>query len=311
MTASRRRVAVVGAGVIGTAAAARIAADGNDVVLLAAQPVGSTMVSRASFAWVNSHGKAPESYRLLNDDGRRVHAERSAAHATPWFVRTGAEIDGIEHPDDGYVDTRAFLAAHLDDLRRAGGTVRETMRIRSLDQVRDLVGPVDTIVVAAGAGTAELVASGASGGRRLSGSTGADGFLARIEAGAHPIDRIHSIDGLQVRPDGSGWVAAQSLTIEAALRRDGVPASVGSVWPALRDEIDAALGWRAADGARVMVDHAARPHADDGSPVVGPVADDVYVALSHSGVTLAPLLGELIAGDLRGDADPRLTPFRP
>ncbi|MDQ0726759.1 FAD-binding oxidoreductase [Microbacterium sp. W4I20] len=311
MTASRRRVAVVGAGVTGTTAAARIAEDGNEVVLVSAEPIGSTAVSRASFAWVNSHGKQPESYRRLNEDGRRVHAERSAAHAIPWFVQTGAEIDGIAYPDDGYVDTRAFLAAHLDDLRRAGGTVRDATRIRSLDQVRDLVGPVDTIVVAAGSGTAELVAAVATEAQRLSGSTGVDGFLARIEVGDHPIDRIRSLDGLQVRPDGRGRIAAQSLSIEAALRRDGIVASVGSVWPALRDEIDAALGWRVADDAHVAVEHAARPHADDGSPAVGPVADDVYVALTHSGVTLAALLGDLIARDIRGDADPRLAPFRP
>ncbi len=268
-------------------------------------------MSRASFAWVNSHGKQPETYRRLNDDGRRAHAERSAGHPLPWFVRTGAEIDGIAYPDDGYVDTRAFLAAQLDDLRRARGTVRDATRIRSLDQVRELVGLVDTIVVAAGSGTAELVAAVAIDAQRLSGSTGADGFLARVEVGDHPIDRIRSIDGLQVRPDGRGRIAAQSLSIEAALRREGVAASVGSVWPALRDEIDAALGWRIADDAHVDVDHAARPHADDGSPAVGPVADDVYVALTHSGVTLAALLGDLIARDLRGDADPRLAPIRP
>lgn len=311
MTSAGRRVAVVGAGVIGTTAAARIAEGGGDVVLLSAEPIGSTAVSRASFAWVNSHAKAPDAYRRLNEESRRVHAARSAAHAAGWFVRTGAAIDGVEYPDDGYVDTAAFLAAQLDDLRRAGGTVRDATRVRSLDQVRELVGSVDTIVVAAGSGTAELVATRAPAVQRLSGSTGPDGFLARIEVGDHPVDRILSIGGLQVCPDGSGRIAAQSLSIESALRRAGVAASVGSVWPALREEIDAALGWRIADDARVAVEHAARPHAPDGSPVVGAVADDVYVALTHSGVTLAPLLGELIARDLRGDDDPRLAPFRP
>lgn len=304
------RVVVVGAGVIGVAVAARLAERGVDVALLSAEPVGSTPASRASFAWVNSHAKVPEPYRRLNDDARRRHAERSAAHATPWFVRTGAEIDGVEYPDDGYVDTGMFLAAHLDDLRRAGGSVHESTPVEALTEVHALVGHADTIVVAAGTGTAALVAPVASDTRRLATSAGDDGFLARIDV-AHPLTRIRSVAGLQVRPDGRGRLAAQSLTVEAALRRDGVSASVDTVWPALRDEIDRTLGLRFPLDAPVRVDHAVRPHAADGLPLIGRVADDVYVVLSHSGVTLAPLLGELIARDLCGDTDPRLAPFRP
>ena len=38
----------------------------------------------------------------------------------------------------------------------------------------------------------------------------------------------------------------------------------------------------------------------------------VYVAVTHSGVTLAPVLGELIAAEVAGGADERLLrPFRP
>ena len=310
MTTTRRRIAVVGEGVVGATAAARIAERGSEVVLLSAEPIGTTAASRASFAWVNSHGKEPAPYRRLNEDGRRAHAERSGVHRMPWFIRTGAEIDGVAYADDGYVDTRAFLAAQLDDLRRAGGTVHET-RLETLDEVHDIVGSVDTILVAAGAGTAALVAPVVPDAPRISASAGDDGFLARIRVGEHPIDRIRSLAGLQVRPDGDGRIAAQSLRIEADLRREGVVASVRTVWRALRDEIEGALGWRIPEDAHVDVDHAVRPHAPDGFPAVGFVADDVYVALTHSGVTLAPLLGELIARDLQGDADPRLAPFRP
>lgn len=71
------------------------------------------------------------------------------------------------------------------------------------------------------------------------------------------------------------------------------------------------LGWRIHDEARVRIDRAIRPHAADGLPVIGRVAEDVYVALTHSGITLAPLLAELIVRDLRDDADTRLAPFRP
>ncbi|WP_334148453.1 NAD(P)/FAD-dependent oxidoreductase [Microbacterium sp.] len=306
---SPRRIAVVGAGVIGASIAARVAGRGTEVVLLSAETAGSTPVSRASFAWVNSHAKRPDAYRRLNEEGRRLHAEGSAARETPWFHRVGAEIDGVEYPDDGYVDTSAFLAAQLDDLAAAGGVLRDDTAVDSLEHVRDLLGPVDLIAVAAGAGTATLLGDRTE--PRLTSSTGDDGFLARIDMSEHPIDRIRSISGLQVRPDGPGRFAAQSLDIEAELRRTGGTASVSTVWPALRAELERALDWRIPEDAVVRVDHAIRPHAADGLPLIGRVAEDVYVALTHSGVTLAPLLAELIARDLHGDADPRLDPFRP
>lgn len=304
-----RRVAVVGAGVVGASAAARIAELGIEVVLFSADPAGATPVSRASFAWVNAHGKRPEPYRRLNEDGRRVHAARSAAHESAWFVHTGAEVDGAVHPDDGYVDADAFLTAQLADFHAAGGTLRVDTPVDALDDVRELVGRVDLILVAAGAATSRLL--GDLAGPRLSTSAGDDGFLTRIDVGEHPVERIVSAGGLQVRPDGPWRIAAQSLTIEAELRRTGTTASVATVWAPLRAEIESALGWRIPEDAMVRVDHAIRPHAVGGLPCIGRVAQDVYVAVTHSGMTLAPLLAESIARDLQGDPDPRLAPFRP
>ena len=52
----------------------------------------------------------------------------------------------------------------------------------------------------------------------------------------------------------------------------------------------------------------------DRLPIVGPLPwlDSLYLAVSHSGVTLAPVLGRLIAGEVaEGTADGLLAPFRP
>jgi glycine/D-amino acid oxidase-like deaminating enzyme len=58
-----------------------------------------------------------------------------------------------------------------------------------------------------------------------------------------------------------------------------------------------------------------RPMPPDGKPVVGavPGVANVYVAVTHSGVTLAPILGELAAGEILETAAPSelLEPFRP
>ena len=52
-----------------------------------------------------------------------------------------------------------------------------------------------------------------------------------------------------------------------------------------------------------------------GLPVVGPVpgVQNAFVVVTHSGVTLAPILGELVTAELLDGAAPSelLAPFRP
>jgi len=55
-----------------------------------------------------------------------------------------------------------------------------------------------------------------------------------------------------------------------------------------------------------------RPTPTDGFPAVGRLRDGLYVAVMHSGVTLAPLVGELAAREIAGgDRDPDLAPYDP
>ena len=71
------------------------------------------------------------------------------------------------------------------------------------------------------------------------------------------------------------------------------------------------------DLAGTRVDHFTvewRPMPRDGMPIVGPLpgAPSVYVAATHSGVTVAPALADLVAQELIEDrAMDRLEPFRP
>lgn len=55
-----------------------------------------------------------------------------------------------------------------------------------------------------------------------------------------------------------------------------------------------------------------RPVPADGLPVMGEAADGLYLAVMHSGATLAALAGELAAREiLGGSAEPLLAPYRP
>ena len=56
-----------------------------------------------------------------------------------------------------------------------------------------------------------------------------------------------------------------------------------------------------------------RPMPGDRMPVIGPAPEPaLYIAVMHSGVTLAPSVGDLVASDLlERRVAPRLEPFRP
>lgn len=162
--AASHRVAVVGGGVLGAAIAAAVADDGATVAVFTEDDGRSTAATTASFAWVNARDKAPESYQRLNEDARRRHQEL----ARPWFHAVGASADGVEYPGDGYVDTDAFVASHLDAARAAGAVVHPRATVDALDELRDRF---DTVVVAAGTGTAASVAGLPHAARRIDGST--------------------------------------------------------------------------------------------------------------------------------------------
>lgn len=325
MTLATRTVVVIGGGVLGSAAASHINACGHTVTLITDEPRGTTRVSTASLAWVNANSSNPDAYSSLRTDARAVHG-RVGVDAG-WFRPTGSSTDGVAAAGDGYVDTERFIAVHRSTLLAAGGTVHTGIRVRSLRRHGHRVvvvcdgatnpaeAPIeqivaDTVVIAAGTGTAQLASSIGADTRRLGTATGPSGFLARVRLD-HGITQVWSANGVQLRPDGPGVLAAQSLTIEQQLRERGDDATVATVWPGLRAELRSVLGRDVPEDALIRLDEASRPMSADGLPVVGWVADGIYALLSHSGVTLAPLLAELVARDLSGDADPRLDPYRP
>ena len=58
-----------------------------------------------------------------------------------------------------------------------------------------------------------------------------------------------------------------------------------------------------------------RPVPEDGLPVIGPIADGVYAAVLHSGITLGPIIAELVAKDIAGQLSNEdaamLAPYHP
>ncbi|MEV0701689.1 FAD-binding oxidoreductase [Saccharopolyspora sp. NPDC050389] len=130
------KIAVIGLGVLGAAAARSLAAAGAEVTVFErTAPLAGT--SGTSFAWTNSHSKNPRSYHDLNVTGMAEHAELAKESGANWLVRTGnlewaedaagaerlaasvAELTGRDYPVDWITPRRA--GELVPDLRVPSG----------------------------------------------------------------------------------------------------------------------------------------------------------------------------------------------
>lgn len=108
-------IIVVGAGVIGSALAYRLAQAGARPTVLDAAAWPGAGTSGRSFAWTNANNKPPRAYHDLNVAGMRAHlALRDELGATPW-LHPGGSLEW-------YADEAAHAAqrAKVDRLRAWG-----------------------------------------------------------------------------------------------------------------------------------------------------------------------------------------------
>lgn len=166
--------------------------------------------------------------------------------------------------------------------------------------------PASDVVVAAGTATAALL-KGA--GIKLA-MLRRPGILIRTCAVAPLIDKVLVPPWGEVRQDMAGRIVASTVAGHQGDRSDRI------VRPA--EELAAAammnLG-RLLPGIDLVLDRisvALRPMPADGLPVIGPAGPEgLYVAVMHSGMTLAALAGELVAAELTGGQADELAGFRP
>jgi glycine/D-amino acid oxidase-like deaminating enzyme len=139
------------------------------------------------------------------------------------------------------------------------------------------------------------------------------GFLATTSPVPARLRRVVTAPDLNIRPHGGGRLLLQAPDLDAAADVADPPGPDGAVAAELlrrlrrhvRTTEEArvewiGVGWRALPGDRLTV--------------AGPVDPDRrhYVVATHSGVTLAPLLGRLVRSELvDGETEGILAPFRP
>ncbi|MEM7634338.1 MAG: FAD-dependent oxidoreductase [Pseudomonadota bacterium] len=162
---------------------------------------------------------------------------------------------------------------------------------------------VDDVVIAAGVRTGELVEKC---GQKLP-MKNEPGVL--IETNALPFRLQHTIWSPDVHfkqlPDGR---AICGNLFSGALGDDAVEDVAHRMLERMKQRLpNAAAGLRTE-----KIRHGVRPMPLDSYPAIGRLDNDVYVCVMHSGVTLGPLVGELVAREIASGADvDMLTPFRP
>lgn len=346
------RVLVLGAGVLGAAVAARVAGRGHEVHVLDAGPTPGSGTSATSFAWVNGNHKRPPHYRELNAaaidehhrlggvergwlvanghleyaagaDRRRRLTDRvenltaagypasfldaDAARDLEPDLRVGADALVGWFPGEAHCYPELFIAAMLGTpgvtvetgaavvaasgttAGLADGTVRTADRVVTcLGRQTGLLHP-DVPMVAPRTGNAVV------------------GVLVRTAPVPVRLSRVVTTDTVNLRPAGGGAVLAHALDQDPLVDPRGpVPEPVlATVRARLRDRLGYPVTLTSAFvGLRAL--------PADGLPVVGPVASGGYAVATHSAVTLAPLLGELVAREVcDGVVQERLSPYRP
>ena len=371
----KARVAVVGAGIVGSAITYHLAKRGLDVTLLDRNAVASAS-SHGTFAWINaSWAKQPESYHALNQMGvdawhrlqqalnlpikwggslewfaaaeRQDRLSRDVQEQQAWGepakMLTQLEASALEprvafggaghvalSPRDGALDPVLISQLLVNAAKSHGARVIEHCEVLGVDETAEdqrqkILGTscgdiaVDRLVLATGADPSAIqtfagfdlpqrstpgvivitqpmppvlshivVAPGIHIHQRL------DGRLVLGEQEGAPENAAHKLR-LTARPTRFPNAATAS---QHAQRLITLASEYVTGLPEVSAE-EVIIGWR--------------PLPLDGHPVIGPSPADpnAYVAVMHSGVSLAAIVGELVAEEiLTGERAPVLTPFR-
>lgn len=223
------------------------------------------------------------------------------------------------YPLEGYVDVPVLVGVLGRAAEKLGAKIRTGCRVAAfaLEQ-----GRVRGVVTARGEHiTADLVVNcagrwadqvAAFGGARVP-LAPTTGLLAISFPSPVSLRSVVHTPAVNLRPDGGGRIVMQADELDATVQED---TPLVPLPPACRRLLERArrvlpgLAGTALEAARVGV----RPMPSDGHSLVGPLpgAAGTYLVCTHSGVTLGPLLGRLVADEVvRGVVDPRLRPFRP
>lgn len=220
--------------------------------------------------------------------------------------------------DEGWIDGPGLIRQLLDQAMAGGAQARFGSPVIDIT----VSGGRVTAVTLADHGEVHRVgavvnAAGPAAGRiaRLVGRTlpmvDEPGLVVRLGCAPVPIRRPMHAPHVEIRPDGPARVVLHSRDIDGLIDTpDPDPDRLALQLHRLATAVVPALASAEIVGRRV----AWRPIPGDGLPSVGGLAEPsgYYEAVTHSGITLAAIVGRLMADEiLDGRVDALLEPFRP
>lgn len=235
-------------------------------------------------------------------------------------IDPGADDVVAHFPDEAWIDAPALVERLLDAAEAAGARRSVGAAVEGFE--RDSTGAVTGVRLANGAseeGDVVVIAAGPATGA-LATLVGlslpmapSPGLLAVTTPVSAGIGRVVHAGDVALRPERGGRILLSSRSVDAAL--DPATRSVDPADPACAELLGRAahvvpsLRDARIEEARIGV----RSVPVDGFPAVGfvPAAPGCYVVVSHSGATLTPILGRLVAVEVLGTPQPRLDPWRP
>jgi glycine/D-amino acid oxidase-like deaminating enzyme len=219
-------------------------------------------------------------------------------------------------PSEGWVDGPGMVEALVAMAVRRGARVTFRNALRGIAVENGAViaiqlrcgqsYAVDAVVNAAGpaaAGVAALI------GRALP-MREQPGLAVRVKTSEDRLHRVIHPPGIAIRPDGRRRVFLLARSVEPALGgNEHDPNDLAESVKRVASRVLPELASASVVDARV----GHRPLLVDGLPAIGRArdVDGYYEAVTHSGITLGPILGRLLATEiLHGRIDPLVAPFR-
>lgn len=137
------------------------------------------------------------------------------------------------------------------------------------------------------------------------------GLLVRTAPVRHSVTRVVHAPGLSIRPHPGGRLVLHCHDLDQRLTGDDDPdALAAEVLQRLHQIVPQGRGTEVGIESSYL---GVRPMPRDGMSMLGWLPDQrgLYVVLTHSGVTLGPVLAEIVAQEVLGTPHPLAAQFRP